>query len=83
MPVQIIDGKTIAESLRAEIKDRVSKRATKGLSMPGLATILVGEDPASQVYVRSKHRACEEAGMKSLGFNLPADTSPGKDRNIN
>ena len=78
MPVQIIDGKTIAESLRAEIKGRVAERMAKGLPMPGLATILVGEDPASQVYVRSKHRACEEAGMKSLGFNLPADTPQEK-----
>ena len=78
MPVQIIDGKTIAESLRSEIKDRVAERTSKGLPMPGLATILVGEDPASQVYVRSKHRACEEAGMKSLGFNLPADTPQEK-----
>ena len=78
MPVQIIDGKTIAESLRAEIKHRVAERTAKGLPMPGLATILVGEDPASQVYVRSKHRACEEAGMKSLGFNLPADTPQEK-----
>ena len=78
MPVQIIDGKTIAESLRAEIKHRVAERSAKGLPMPGLATILVGEDPASQVYVRSKHRACEEAGMKSLGFNLPAETPQEK-----
>lgn len=78
MSVQIIDGKTIAESLRAEIKHRIAERTAKGLPMPGLATILVGEDPASQVYVRSKHRACEEAGMKSLGFNLPADTPQEK-----
>ena len=78
MPVQIIDGKTIAESLRAEIKVRVTERTGKGKPMPGLATILVGEDPASQVYVRSKHRACEETGMKSFGFNLPADTPQEK-----
>ncbi len=78
MPVQIIDGKTIAETLRTDIKDRVAERVAKGLPIPGLATILVGEDPASQVYVRSKHRACEEAGMKSLGFNLPADTPQEK-----
>jgi len=78
MPVQIIDGKTIAESIRAKIKDRVAKRISKGLPAPGLATILVGEDPASQVYVRSKHRACDDAGMKSLGFNLPADTPQEK-----
>ncbi len=78
MPVQIIDGKTIAESLRAEIKDRVAKRMANGFRAPGLATILVGEDPASQVYVRSKHRASEDAGMRSFGFNLPADTPQEK-----
>lgn len=78
MAVQIIDGKTIAESLRAEIKIQVADRIAKGFSQPGLATILVGEDPASQVYVRSKHRACEDAGMKSLAFNLPADTPQEK-----
>ncbi len=74
MPVQIIDGKSIAESLRAEINNQVAERTANGLRIPGLATIQVGEDPASQVYVRSKHRACEEVGMKSFGFNLPADT---------
>jgi len=78
MPVQIIDGKTIAGALKAEIKNRVAERTAKGLNMPGLATVLVGEDPASQVYVRSKQRACEEAGMRSLGFNLPADTPQKK-----
>lgn len=78
MSVQIIDGKKIAESLKAEIKNRVAERTAKGLPMPGLATILVGEDPASQVYVRSKHRACEETGMRSLGFNLPEDTPQEK-----
>ena len=78
MTVQIIDGKTIAEALRAEIKTQVEERIAKGFPQPGLATILVGEDPASQVYVRSKHRACEEAGMQSLGYNLPADTPQEK-----
>lgn len=74
MAVQIIDGKAIAASLREGIKKQVDDRILKGLPQPGLATILVGENPASQVYVRSKQRACEEAGMKSLGFSLPADT---------
>jgi methylenetetrahydrofolate dehydrogenase (NADP+)/methenyltetrahydrofolate cyclohydrolase len=74
MTVQIIDGKTIAETLRAEIKKQVEDRIARGYAKPGLATILVGEDPASQVYVRSKHRACEESGMQSLGYNLSADT---------
>ncbi len=74
MAVQIIDGKAIAASLREGIKKQVDDRILKGLPQPGLATVLVGENPASQVYVRSKQRACEEAGMKSLGFSLPADT---------
>jgi methylenetetrahydrofolate dehydrogenase (NADP+)/methenyltetrahydrofolate cyclohydrolase len=74
MTVQIIDGKTIAETLRAEIKKQVEDRIARGYAKPGLATILVGEDPASQVYVRSKHRACEESGMQSLGYSLSADT---------
>jgi len=78
MPVQIIDGKKIAELLRTEIKDRVARRISKKLTIPGLATILVGEDPASQVYVRSKHRACDDTGMKSFAFNLPADTPQEK-----
>ena len=78
MAAQIIDGKKIAEALRAEIKTLVEERIAKGFPKPGLATILVGEDPASQVYVRSKHRACEEAGMQSLGYNLPADTHQEK-----
>lgn len=78
MAAQIIDGKKIAEALRAEIKTQVEERIAKGFPKPGLATILVGEDPASQVYVRSKHRACEETGMQSLGYNLSADTPQGK-----
>jgi len=78
MTVHIIDGKAIAESLRTEIKKQVEERIANGLPKPGLATILVGEDPASQVYVRSKHRACEDAGMQSLGYNFPADTPQEK-----
>ena len=82
MTVQIIDGKIIAESLRAEIKKQVEERIAKGFPKPGLATILVGEDPASQVYVRSKHHACEAAGMQSLGYNLPADTPQEKIKDL-
>jgi methylenetetrahydrofolate dehydrogenase (NADP+) / methenyltetrahydrofolate cyclohydrolase len=78
MTVQIIDGKAIADSLRAVIKNQVKDRIANGYSQPGLATILVGDDPASQVYVRSKHRASEEAGMRSLGFDFPADTPQQK-----
>jgi len=78
MSANIIDGKAIAAQLRKEIAAQVTARVKAGLSQPGLAAVLVGEDPASQVYVRSKQRACEEAGMQSFGFTLPADTSQGK-----
>jgi methylenetetrahydrofolate dehydrogenase (NADP+)/methenyltetrahydrofolate cyclohydrolase len=73
-----IDGKGIAETLRGEIAEEIKKRKSSGLSVPGLATLLVGEDPASQVYVRSKHKACDEVGIQSFGFTLPADASQDK-----
>jgi 5,10-methylene-tetrahydrofolate dehydrogenase/methenyl tetrahydrofolate cyclohydrolase len=72
---KIIDGKAIAKEVRAEAAERVKARVEAGLSVPGLATVLVGEDPASQVYVRMKQRACDQAGVKSLGYTLPADTT--------
>jgi len=75
MSAQIIDGKTIAAKLRQDIKARVEQRHAKGLRAPGLAVILVGADPASQVYVGSKRRACEEVGFISVAHDLPADTS--------
>ncbi len=70
-----IDGKAAAAALRAEVAGAVEglKRATG--RAPGLATVLVGEDPASAVYVRSKNKATAEAGMESFAHNLPADTS--------
>lgn len=75
MSAQIIDGKAIAAELRQDIKARVEQRLAKGLRAPGLAVILVGADPASQVYVGSKRRACEEVGFVSVAHDLPADTS--------
>ncbi|WP_455207116.1 bifunctional methylenetetrahydrofolate dehydrogenase/methenyltetrahydrofolate cyclohydrolase FolD [Kaarinaea lacus] len=75
MTAQIIDGKAIAASLRQTIKQRVDQRVAKGLRTPGLAVVLVGSDPASQVYVGSKRRACEEVGFKSLAYDLPASTT--------
>ena len=74
MTAQIIDGKAIAASLRQEIKLRVEKRIANGKRPPGLAVILVGENPASQVYVGSKRKACEEVGFKSVAYDLPAET---------
>lgn len=75
MTAKIIDGKAIAEALREKVKEQVSERISAGLPVPGLATVIVGDNPASRVYVRMKHKACQEAGIKSIGHELPADTS--------
>jgi len=69
--MKIIDGKQIAADIRAEIKEQVKTMSVR----PGLAVVLVGEDPASQVYVRNKHRACEEVGFLSQVYTLPAETT--------
>ncbi|SDS10827.1 methenyltetrahydrofolate cyclohydrolase /5,10-methylenetetrahydrofolate dehydrogenase (NADP+) [Halopseudomonas litoralis] len=74
MKAQLIDGKQIAANLRREIADKVSLRKEQGLRIPGLAVILVGSDPASQVYVSHKRKDCEEVGFISRSHDLPADT---------
>jgi methylenetetrahydrofolate dehydrogenase (NADP+)/methenyltetrahydrofolate cyclohydrolase len=74
MSFQIIDGNALAKKIRLEIASRTAALVKKGIK-PGLAVLLVGEDPASQVYVRNKVKACEEAGMHSLLERLPADLS--------
>lgn len=71
MPAQILDGKSLAAELRAGIKQRVAALAQRG-KRPGVAVVLVGDDPASRVYVRNKTRACEETGIHSLQVDLPA-----------
>ncbi|WP_277983776.1 bifunctional methylenetetrahydrofolate dehydrogenase/methenyltetrahydrofolate cyclohydrolase FolD [Sphingomonas faeni] len=75
MSVTIIDGKAFAAGLRARIADGVTAFRVKAGRAPGLAVVLVGEDPASNVYVRSKGRATREAGMESIEHRLPADVS--------
>ncbi|MHB8135650.1 MAG: bifunctional methylenetetrahydrofolate dehydrogenase/methenyltetrahydrofolate cyclohydrolase FolD [Anaerolineaceae bacterium] len=75
MTAELLDGKSIAEDIRSKVKIEVENRVKKGKSVPGLATLLVGENPASQVYVRSKHKACQEAGILSFGYDLPATAS--------
>lgn len=70
----IIDGKAVSAKLRQEMKGEVAALQAKGIA-PGLAVVLVGEDPASQVYVRNKIRACEELGIRSQDHRLPADTT--------
>ena len=71
---KIIDGKAISAAIRAEIAQETALFKQQNGFAPGLAVIIVGNDPASQVYVRNKHRACEEVGFYSEGYELPADT---------
>ncbi len=70
----IIDGKALAKEKRAEIAKQVEALKEKGVT-PGLAVVLVGEDPASQIYVRNKHKACEEVGIYSRKITLPEETT--------
>lgn len=72
--LKLIDGKQLAQKRREEIKQAVEELKTQGIT-PGLAVILVGEDPASQVYVRNKEKACHEVGFYSEVHRLPEDTS--------
>ncbi len=75
MAAQIIDGKAIALKVRQAVRTRVDARVAAGKSRPGLAVVLVGQDPASQVYVTNKRKGCEEAGIESFGYDLPANTT--------
>ncbi len=74
MSAQIIDGKAFAAALRGRIATQVTALRDAGGRAPGLAVVLVGEDPASAVYVRNKHKATIAAGMASFEYRLPADT---------
>ena len=74
MTAKIIDGKQVAADMRAELKEKVAKLKDKGVT-PGLAVVLVGEDPASKSYVTAKERACEEIGIYSDDNRLPAETT--------
>jgi methylenetetrahydrofolate dehydrogenase (NADP+)/methenyltetrahydrofolate cyclohydrolase len=75
MSARIIDGKAIAADIRKNIRQSVDARLSRGARQPGLAVILVGSDPASEIYVRNKRNACEEAGLLSRAYDLPATTS--------
>ena len=74
MPAELIDGRAIAKKVRAEVAERAKKLIAQGLR-PGLAVVMVGDDPASAVYTSAKAKAAEEAGMYSLNLRLPADTT--------
>jgi methylenetetrahydrofolate dehydrogenase (NADP+)/methenyltetrahydrofolate cyclohydrolase len=75
MSAQILDGRQIAAEIRADLAERVAQRLAAGKRAPGLAVIQVGDDPASSVYVRNKRKACDEIGIYSEAFDLPASTT--------
>ncbi|GAB0149570.1 bifunctional methylenetetrahydrofolate dehydrogenase/methenyltetrahydrofolate cyclohydrolase FolD [Marichromatium sp. PS1] len=75
MTAQLLDGKSIAADIRQQIKTRVDALLAAGQRAPGLAVVLVGENPASQVYVRNKRKACAEVGFRSELHELPASTT--------
>ncbi len=75
MTAQLIDGKATATTIHAEIKAEVERLETEHGIVPGLATVLVGENPASQFYVRSKQKRCAEVGIRSFGHTLPESAS--------
>ncbi len=74
MTARILDGKRIAEALLDDLASRVAVRVAGGKPAPGLAVVLVGQDPASAVYVRNKRRAAKKVGIRAIDFDLPADT---------
>jgi len=78
MTAQLLDGKAIADTLLADIKRQIDARKTAGKHAPTLAVILVGEDPASSIYVRKKRETSEKLGMRSLAYSLPESTPEGE-----
>src|SRR5437867_1931324 len=78
MVAKIIDGKSIAAQIRKEITAEIKTRQQYGKRTPGLAVILVGEDPASTIYVRNKRQACDEVGIQSIYHHLPKLVSEEK-----
>ena len=75
MVASILDGKMVAADIRQRIKNNVTARIIEGHRPPGLAVVLVGENPASTIYVNNKHKACTEAGFNSYAYHLPMDIS--------
>jgi methylenetetrahydrofolate dehydrogenase (NADP+)/methenyltetrahydrofolate cyclohydrolase len=73
MTARLLDGKAIAAHLRSSVKAQIQERLEAHLRVPGLAVVLVGQDPASQIYVRNKRKACEEVGIGSIAHDLPDD----------
>jgi 5,10-methylene-tetrahydrofolate dehydrogenase/methenyl tetrahydrofolate cyclohydrolase len=75
MAAQILDGAAFAEKIRAQVAEEVARRVEQSHPAPGLATVVVGDNPASHVYVKSKHKACQQVGIQSFAFELPATAS--------
>jgi len=75
MSAQLLDGRRIADAVLERVAVRVNARRAAGLPAPGLAVVMVGDDPASAVYVRNKRRACKQVGFRSFDFDLPASTA--------
>ena len=82
MTAQIIDGKAIAEKVRQTVAEDVAAMVAAGQPRPGLATVLVGDNPASQVYVSSKQKVCAQAGIESFGYKLEASVSQDEVENL-
>src|SRR5947207_3958943 len=78
MSAALLDGKQLAQTMRAEIAGRIAEFARVHQRRPGLAAVIVGDDPGSQIYVRNKRKACQEVGMESWLHALPADTTQPK-----
>ena len=75
MTAQLIDGKKVSEKCLVTVRECVDARVARGLRAPGLAVVLVGDNPASAVYVRNKKAACEKVGFQSFSYHLPSQTS--------
>ncbi len=78
MAARVIDGKAVSAEVRERVRGEVVEYVAETGRIPSLATIIVGDDPASEIYVRNKHRACEEAGMRSVHHGLSAETTEGE-----
>ena len=72
---QVLDGRKVSDLIQIDLAEKISKRVSAGLKPPGLAVVLVGNDEASQVYVKNKIKACQKTGIQSVAHNLPRQTS--------
>jgi len=75
MSARIIDGKAVSQSVKDKVREGIDQRLAMGKRAPGLAVVMIGNDPASEVYVNHKRRACQEVGIKSTAYDLSADTT--------